>query len=244
MHNHYFTKLLFVAGIILVSVSCSSTKSRSSDSNRQADSRPAVIDDGLWDPSLDTARSVTYLNEIEKNVVYETNKARSNPGKYAELYIEPLIKTYKGKTYKQGNITVLTKEGASALRECVRVMKKADPLPILYPEKGLSIAAARHAESQGKTNQWGHKGTDGSTAIERIKNEGTFRYAGENISYGCASAREILLQLLIDDGVKTRGHRINIMDANFTSLGVGYSPEHQVYGCECVIDYAGDWKDK
>lgn len=48
------------------------------------------IDTTIWDLSvLDTARDVDYMEDIEKDVVLEMNMARTNPKKYAELYIEP-----------------------------------------------------------------------------------------------------------------------------------------------------------
>jgi uncharacterized protein YkwD len=47
------------------------------------------------------------------------------------------------------------------------------------------------------------------------------------------------LQLIIDDGVPTRGHRTNIFKDSFKFLGSA-SSTHGTYGTETVIDYAGD----
>ncbi|MDR3236906.1 MAG: hypothetical protein LBT84_00205, partial [Spirochaetia bacterium] len=41
-----------------------------------------------WGNTLDTARDADYLSEIEKNIIFELNKARSDPKRYAETYIK------------------------------------------------------------------------------------------------------------------------------------------------------------
>ena len=197
-----------------------------------------------WDiATLDSARDVEYLSPIEKDVVLEMNMARTNPALYAELYIEPRLKDFNGKRYKLLFITV---EGKKAVEECVSVMKKTKPLGVLYAQKGLSLAAQQHAKTQGETKQVGHIGVDGSKFSDRIKKYGGSytKRIGENISYGKITGREIVIQLLIDDGVANRGHRKNILNGEFDSTGVGFSEKHRAYGSLCVITYAGGYSEK
>ena len=52
------------------------------------------------------------------------------------------------------------------------------------------------------------------------------------------------IKYLIDDGVKSRGHRKNIMNKDFKTTGVGFANKHKLYGCECVLDYAGEYTEK
>ena len=200
------------------------------------------LDADKWDiPKLDTARNVDYLSTVEKDVVLEMNKARSNPTLYAELYIEPRVKKFSGNVYN-GNI--MTNEGVTVVKDCVSFMKKSKSLSVLTPEKGLSLAAQQHSSTQGETDQTGHTGVDGSDPFTRIKRYGTFKTAGENIDYGATSGREIVISLLIDDGVPSRGHRKNIMNKAFSSTGIGYTKRHKTYGAVCVITYAGGYSDK
>jgi hypothetical protein len=62
--------------------------------------------------------------------------------------------------------------------------------------------------------------------------------AGENIAYGNTGGKDIVLQLIIDDGVASRGHRTNIFNADFKYVG-SWSSGHVTYGNETVLDYAG-----
>lgn len=195
-----------------------------------------------WDiAKLDTARNVDYLSTVEKDVVLEMNKARSNPALYADLYLTPRIKKFDGKIY---NDKIMTNEGVDVVNECISQMKKAKPLSVLNPEKGLSLAAQQHSSTQGETDQTGHTGVDGSDPFTRIKKHGTFKTAGENIDYGAKSGREIVVSLLIDDGVSSRGHRKNILNKDFSSTGVGFTKKHKTYGAVCVITYAGGYAEK
>ena len=195
-----------------------------------------------WDiAKLDTARSLDYLSTVEKDVVLEMNKARSNPSLYAELYIAPRAKKFDGKLY---NGSLLTSEGAAVVNECVSYMKKLQPLSVFAPEKGLSLAAQQHSSTQCETAQTGHTGVDGSTPFTRIEKYGSYRTAGENISYGSKSGRDIVVQFLVDDGVSNRGHRKNILNKDFSSTGVGYANKHKAYGSVCVITFAGGYAEK
>ena len=58
------------------------------------------------------------------------------------------------------------------------------------------------------------------------------------MAYGTTGGKDLVLQLFIDDGVASRGHRANIMKPEFTSLGT-FSSTHVTYRHETVFDYAG-----
>lgn len=200
------------------------------------------IDAEIWDLSiLDTARDVDYMDEIEKDIVLEMNMARTNPKKYSELYIEPRTKKFNGKIYGG---SLQTFEGVAVVNECIKFMNSQKPLQTLAPSKGLTRAAKDHAETQSLTGETGHDSTDGADPFTRMKRYGSYRTAGENISYGSKTAREIVVSLLIDDGVKSRGHRKNIMSKDFKTTGIGFAAQHKKYGCECVLDFADDFIEK
>jgi uncharacterized protein YkwD len=203
--------------------SSSSSLRQSSDSSQQPEK---------WDiRKLDVARNAEYMSALEKDVVLEMNKARSEPQRYAEEYIKPQLQNYSGDAY-------------SAAQECIDEMSNMKGVEPLLLERGLYLAARDHATDQAATGATGHTGSDGSSFTDRLaryaSKGGGASAAGENISYGKDDAREIVIQLLIDAGVPSRGHRKNIMNSAYTHTGVA-AGAHKVYRAMCVIDYAKNY---
>ncbi|MFW5830793.1 MAG: CAP domain-containing protein [Prolixibacteraceae bacterium] len=193
-----------------------------------------------WNPELNTAGRAHYLSGIEKEVILEMNKLRSNPSKYADEYIVPLKDRYKkNHLFYPGDKPLLTKEGVKALNECIRDLKKQQSLPLLFPDEGLSKAAGDHVHDQSQSGKTGHMGRDRSRVKERIERYGTWKVRiAENIAYGGINARQIVIYLLIDDGIQSRGHRKNFLHPDYKRVGVAVG-RHPHYQSMCVIDFAG-----
>jgi uncharacterized protein YkwD len=199
-----------------------------------------------WDlEKLNTAKDASYLSDLEKEVILEMNMVRSDPARYANEIIQPRLKYYDGKKYVvPGQVIRINKEGKKAAEECIKALKKAKKAGLLHPSEGMSKAARDHASDQGKTGKIGHDGKDGSSSKTRIERYGQWDITiGENIDYGNETAREIVVSLLVDDGVSSRGHRKNILNSQYVIAGVAYGT-HPVYRTMCVIDYAGKYTDK
>ena len=192
------------------------------------------------DNNLNTAAKANYLSPIEKEIILEINRFRSNPAKYANDYIAPLAKYYQKKILHYPNDkSIKTREGVKALHECVRELQKATPQPIMHPSKALTKAATDHQKDQSKTGKTGHSGNDGSDLKQRIERYGEWQVRiAENIAYGNTSARQVVIFLLVDDGVKSRGHRKNMLHPAYKTVGVSFG-KHPVYGTMCVMDFAG-----
>jgi uncharacterized protein YkwD len=191
----------------------------------------------------DGVKELDFLADIEKEIIIELNKARSNPAAYA-AYLEEFKNLYVGKyIYFAGRTPYVTHEGASAVSEAIAVLKVTAPVPVLRVSRGLSAAAKAHIEEQSATGATGHSGADGSTPGERANRFGKWRKeVGENIDYGSADPREIIMLLIIDDGVKNRGHRQNIFKPGYGVVGVSFGP-HQRYGNMCTLDFAGAYTE-
>ena len=194
--------------------------------------------------SLNTAANVAYLSPLEKEIVFEINLFRSDPAQYAEKYIAPLAKNYNNKILSYpGDIPIKTVEGVSALNECVRELKKMKPLPLVYPDDKLTRAADDHCADQSRTGKTGHVGSDNSNLRTRIERHGKWeKQIAENIAYGNTSARQVVVFLLIDDNVRSRGHRKTFLNPNLKTVGVACG-KHPEYKTMCVMDFAGGMKE-
>jgi hypothetical protein len=202
-------------------------------------------DETPWPAELNTAKEAVYLDKLEKDVIFELNKVRSNPKRFAEEYLVELRASYEGRTLTYpGRTPINTTEGVFPLNECIEVLKKTDQLAVLQPAEGLARAAYYLAEDQKKHGGIGHIAKNGATPKNRIERYGFWdKCSAEDITYGSFEARQIVIALLIDDGVPDRGHRKNVLDPCFRFAGVSFGG-HPTYRSMCVIDYAGEYKTK
>jgi uncharacterized protein YkwD len=204
---------------------------------RPVDSTSAMTPAAAAD-SLST--SVDY-RRIEREVVVELNAARRDPAGYA-TYLAELIPLFDGNVLRRPDhpVGIRTTEGAAAVREAVAALRAQSPEPPLSFAQGLAAAARDLAVDEGRTGAVGHTGSDGSTPATRISRHGAWGVSyAENIDYGdFTSGRDVVLGLLIDDGVPDRGHRRNIFDSSARVVGVSCA-RHRKFGSVCVIDQAG-----
>lgn len=190
-------------------------------------------------PTTDFAR-------LEREVTAELNSARTNPAAYVRS-IERLMADYRGTLLERPDaaVPVRTLEGARAAREAVAALRAQRPVPAVISAPGLADAARDLAVDQSRTGRVGHTGGDGSTPLTRIARYGRWSITtNESVGYGpFVHGRDVVQDLIIDDGVRDRGHRRNIYDPTARLVGVACRP-HPIYKIVCVIDQAGSFTPK
>lgn len=203
---------------------------------------PQVVRDDSVRPQ--TLPGPTDWLRLAEAIHTETNAVRQDPAGYAE-HLEFMLPRFEGTLLQRpGRVHLRTEEGADAVREAIAALRDRRPaLPLRWSE-GLTAAATDHVEDQGPIGGLEHQGTDGSDPARRANRHG--RWVGavaENIAYGENPAREVVIQLLVDDGVSDRGHRDNLLNPSWGAGGVACGP-HQTYQQICVMDYAARYVER
>lgn len=187
---------------------------------------------------------------FELEVLRELSRARTDPGAVAES-IGRRLAHFKGNDYfppdRGGRTAVVTKEGPAAVRDAIRYLEASVGVPPLadYCVQGLRLAAEDHLLDLGTRGAVGHQGADGTASSERIARYGAWSgKCGECLWFGRedASARQIVEDLIVDDGVPSRGHRLGIYDQAFRVAGVRLG-HHATFGSCCVIEFATHYED-
>ena len=170
--------------------------------------------------------SSSQMSDIEKDVLYYINLARINPSKFEKEVLIPHLK--KGNKYTKTYVRSLKKD-----------LKNTSPLTALKYTEKLFDFAKHHARTTGKVGKVGHRSVTFKSYDNRTKKLlKTYTSVGENIQYGYNNAQHIVLDLLIDDGVKGVGHRKNILNKKFKHVGISIQP-HKKYTYNCVIEFGG-----
>lgn len=148
------------------------------------------------------------MNSEEQLVIQYMNIARMYPLWYAYFYLKN-PKTEKEISLKE---TLLKMKSATKVLEC---------------DKVLFDDAYCHANSTSAL---------GLVTHERQSPRCLKHFGGECIQYGNHNAAEIVLDLLIDEGVENLGHRKIILDTDYEKVGVSLF-SHKKYGIQTVIDF-------
>ncbi len=91
-------------------------------------------------------------------------------------------------------------------------------LPSLTPNNQLVNAAQNHSSNMLQDDFFDHTAPDGSSVSNRAKDSGyEYLLVGENIAAGQTTAEEV-----VQGWMNSPGHRANILNPNYTEIGVGY----------------------
>jgi uncharacterized protein (TIGR03000 family) len=107
-------------------------------------------------------------------------------------------------------------EMEKAILDRTNAERKKKDLPELKPSPKLFVAARKHSENMARQEKLAHE-LDGKKPSDRVKEAGyPGGFVGENVAYGATTAEEV-----VSGWMESEGHRANILNKNFTEIGVG-----------------------
>jgi len=100
----------------------------------------------------------------------------------------------------------------------VNAQRSSAGLSALSLDASLNTVAMEKARDMDVNNYFSHTSPTYGSPFDMLKTYGiSYSYAGENIATGQTSAAQVM-----NDWMNSSGHRANILNANFTKIGVGY----------------------
>ena len=176
---------------------------------------------------------------IKREVIAESNRIRTNPKAYIPI-LEGYLKNFDGNllTLPDKHEILETEEGPRAYKEAIEFLKNQKPINVIEYDEEASKVALEYSKflSNSKEGQV----EDENQIEQRVEKYLDYDYSiSENIDFGGSTGVEVIVNLLVDDGVKNRTHRDNLFSDKYEYYGVGVF-EHPDYDFCTVIDYFGD----
>lgn len=169
--------------------------------------------------------AASFAQDQEKEILELLNSVRTNPKKFAQTHAQPYIKE---------NGLEKNRYAKSLLQD----LMQTKAMGALQVAQALTDVARYHAKDMGNTGKTGHESTDGTAFHIRVRTQSKAQgMIAENCAYGQTSALDFVMQLLIDDGIESLGHRKNILEPKYQWIGIAIEP-HKTYRTNCVMDFA------
>ena len=157
--------------------------------------------------AANTFQSVTVLSAVEKETMLYLNLARMYPAKYAKIELVNEDKT------------------SDNYKSLIKTLNAMVPVSALTFDKKAFESATCFAKEQGATTEIGH-----------VRKNCKSYFYGECCSYGMSTGKNIIVQLLIDEGVESLGHRKICLSSRYSSVGIAFNT-HKGYRFCCVLDF-------
>ena len=187
------------------------------------------------------------LQQIKNEVIYEANRIRKNPKAYIPI-LEEYLENFDDNRLKMPdkNECIETQEGPKAFKEAIEFLKNQKPINEIEFDEEASKVAEEYAKILATSGEE-VQAEDESHIQERVEKYIDYDYAiSECIDFGGSTGKEVIVNLLVDDGVKFRTHRQNLFSDKYQYYGVAVT-DHPEYDYCTIIDYFGDiisYKDK
>ena len=175
--------------------------------------------------------------QIAKRLFELHNQIRQDPQSFIPKLKESFL-GFRDKIFHQpGEDPIQTYEGKDGVDEAIQFLKSQKPVPPLTFSNEISLACKDHVNDIGPKGLTSHDGSDGKNISDRIEKYCEWDGAcAESIDFGFKDPENIMISLLVDDGVKERFQRKNFFHPELKYVGIAVGP-HKDYGVCTVIGY-------
>lgn len=163
-----------------------------------------------------------FVPKESRQVIFYCNLARMN----GELFVRTIVEPY----LQAKNDTAFSEYKQSLVND-LNSLPKLKPL---RSSKALTAMAKSYAISSGKKGVVGHTNFDKRFAS--LLRSG--KAIGENLAYHQDTPLDVVIDLLIDEGIFDYGHRRNILSPTFIKVGV-FAAQHRDYDNVWVMEFSG-----
>ena len=168
-----------------------------------------------------------------RQLVEEINAVRTNPAAYASK-VQEYIPHFQDKILKlpDQRVAIKTQEGAAAYEECVNFLKSAEPTAAHVPSRGLTRIANDFLSGVQSVDPSQIGTIDMNSIIDKYGAfQGNFSRAME---FGGNTPEQVVINLLVSDGDKTRSQRDALLNPILKRIGVSQG-KHDIYRIVTII---------
>ena len=164
-----------------------------------------------------------YENHSKQQVTQSENKKEQNKTEQPqqapeEASVQQNPSEQLSKKEQTAESTILS-EYELVVVELTNVERQKHGLAPLKIDEALSKVARVKSEDMAKQNYFSHNSPTYGSPFDMMKQFGiSYRTAGENIAMGQRSPQEV-----VNAWMNSEGHRANILNSNFTHIGVGHA---------------------
>ena len=183
---------------------------------------------------------------IQRELFIELNNLRKNPKSYIPL-IELEMKSLKKNNIlkkRDSNLQIQTVEGKDAYIDAINFLQNQEGVPPVKEESRLNSAALDLVKDIGTRGVVSHQDQYGQYVSERIEKYCEWDYsASEVIEVSSKNPKDILISLIVDDGLKNRPDRMTLFNPAYNYVGISCGM-HSEYEIVTVIVFTGSIRQK
>jgi uncharacterized protein YkwD len=180
------------------------------------------------------------FEKLSSHIIEEHNVIRTNPKYYIPI-LRTYIKFFQGNIlHRPSGLIVITNEGYKAFAEAVEFLENINPVGQLVNDVRINLACREYVEKLGIDDSIDDKV---SSMADRIENYAEWEgILSQCVDFGSNNAVDVIINILVDDGVASRIHRKALFAPEAKIIGCS-SGKHYKFGVVSVINYLGGTSD-